>query len=508
MKLKRNHIVKALLAVVLVAGLGGVYLWYRSRPINNKEDSSETGEKDNRAPDRIFTLKKGDLVLGILQSGSVNAQKKYKLSLVAAFNTKLDWVIPENSSVKKGDVLAKFETEELIERIDDQQIQVENNEKELSIAIEEEKILLSTNRASIKEAHDRVVDTDNNLRKYLRIERRQLRDKLELEVDNAEIALVAAENALKKKKETLSQSVSEQSKREENEQELKKLQNSIDAAHNNISNAQRDLTLFKRYTNPSKITSLENAFAQAQLNNERVKISTASQLVQKRRQIANIRRNLRNNRTRLERYQSYLEMMQLIAPVDGVVIYGDPDARYGRIEISLGMDIRRNRILMTIPDMNNLVVDFDLPEQFRSKVKVGDRAIITPESMPTLKIPGKIRSIETLPVNMIIWDRNSPKIYKSVIELDRQEPLLVSGVNVQVNIVTKTIRNTLFVPIEAVFEDKERFIVYKSSFGVPKEVEVKIGDSNDNSVQILSGLEEGDKVYLYRPYQKKGQDGS
>ena len=36
-----------------------------------------------------------------------------------------------------------------------------------------------------------------------------------------------------------------------------------------------------------------------------------------------------------------------------------------------------------------------------------------------------------------------------------------------------------------------------------KEVDVEIGESNDNFVQIKSGLEEGDVVYLYRPYQKK-----
>ncbi|MDD4180197.1 MAG: HlyD family efflux transporter periplasmic adaptor subunit [Victivallaceae bacterium] len=506
MKFKRSHILKAFIAIVLVGALVGAYLWYRTKGNAKTRDSSGSGESG--VPDRVYVLKKGDLVLGILQSGSVNAQKKYKLSLQAAFNTKLAWVIAENSLVKKGDELARFETEDLVDRIDDYQIQVENNEKELSIVIEEEKILLSTNRASIKEAHDRVVDADNNLRKYRRIESRQQRDKLDLAVDNAEVSLTEAENALNKKKEDLGKTVSDQSKREENEQALKKLQNAIDSAHNSISDAQRNLTLFKRYTDPSKITSLENALAQAHLNNEKTKISTASQLVNKRRQISNIRRNLRNNKTRLERFESYLEMMKLVAPVDGVVIYGDPDARYNRIEIFLGMDIRKNRILMTIPDMNNLVVDFDLPEQFRSKVDVGDRAVITPESMPNMKIPGKIRSIETLPVNMIIWDRNSPKIYKSVIELDKQESALVSGVNVQVNIVTKTIKNTLFVPLEAVFEDKERFVVYKHSFGSPKEVEVKLGESNDNSVQILSGLEEGDEVYLYRPYQKKGQDGS
>ena len=48
----------------------------------------------------------------------------------------------------------------------------------------------------------------------------------------------------------------------------------------------------------------------------------------------------------------------------------------------------------------------------------------------------------------------------------------------------------------------DRFFVYRSGLGGPSEVDVTIGESNDNFVQITKGLDEGDVVYLYRPYQK------
>ncbi len=505
MKVNRRLIVKIIILLVII-GIGyGSYAGYTHY---RRKQMTQDGKSDSKVPDRIFTLKKGELVIGSLQSGSVNAQKKYKLSLQASFNTKLMWVIDENTQVKKGDVLAKFETEDLIDRIDDLKMQVENHEKELSVAIEEEKIQLSTNRASIKEAHDRVVNAENDLRKYRRLEKSKERDKLELSVENTNIALGTAEAAYKTKKTAVNSSTGDQTEQATNATELKKLQSDIDTQQNNLNNAQRDLTLFKRYSNPQKVTTLENALAQALLNNEKTKISTSSQLIQKRRQISNIRRNLRNASTRLERHQQYLEQMHLEAPVDGVVIYGDPDSRWSNVEVKLGMDVTKNRIMMTIPDMNNLVVDFDLAEQLRSKVNEGDRVIITPESINTLKIPGRIRKIDTLPVNQSFWDRNSPKIYKTVVELSHQDQQLVSGMSVQVNIVTKTIRDALFIPVEAVFEDKDKFIVYKKTFGAPQEIEVKIGESNDNFVQITQGLLEGDEVYLYRPYQKKGQDES
>lgn len=75
-------------------------------------------------------------------------------------------------------------------------------------------------------------------------------------------------------------------------------------------------------------------------------------------------------------------MMELRAPVDGVVIYADPDRRWGNLDVKPGIDINKGQVLITIPEMSNLVVDFDLPEQYRSKVKVGDRAVISPDSLP------------------------------------------------------------------------------------------------------------------------------
>ena len=75
--------------------------------------------------------------------------------------------------------------------------------------------------------------------------------------------------------------------------------------------------------------------------------------------------------------------------------------------------------------------------------------------------------------------------------------------SVQLDIVTGVIKDTLFVPIEAVFEDKDRLFVYRMNGSVPEVRDVKIGNSNTNFVEITEGLAEGDVVCLYKPYQKK-----
>ena len=196
-------------------------------------------------------------------------------------------------------------------------------------------------------------------------------------------------------------------------------------------------------------------------------------------------------------------MMTLIAPVDGIVTYGDPDRIWGNPEVKVGMDGRRKQVIITIPDMSKMIVDVNIPEQYRSKINVGDKVIITPESIQTIKIWGKIATIASLPVHTIPWDKSTPKIYRTVVSFTENNPQIVSGMSVQVEVVSKVLKNVISIPIEAVFEEGGQLLVYRRSISGPEKVNVKIGESSDNAVEIQAGLKEGDEVYLYRPFQTK-----
>ena len=256
------------------------------------------------------------------------------------------------------------------------------------------------------------------------------------------------------------------------------------------------------YDDPSKLKALYNEVDQADLNMEKVKVAIQSSRARTNRSLHNYTRRIRRVRENLEQNEKFLRMMTLYAPADGIVIYGNPDRPHSNPDIKPGMEVWRGMILMTIPEMSDMVVNLDLPEQYRSKVKVGDRVVISPDSMPSVKFHGTVDMIPTLPVNIIFWDSSSPKVYKSRIRFDKQSELLVNGMSVQIEVITSTIKDTLFIPVEAIFEDKERFYVYlQTPGGGNKEVDVKIGESNDRFVQILDGLKENDIIYLYRPHQ-------
>ena len=499
MKIDRKKLRLLLLAIAIIAaGALIVLAWLYTR---TEDKAVEAEQNAGGGVDRTFTLKRGDLVLGITQPGTVSAKQKHRVVPQANVRSTIVWIIEENAKVKKGDVVAKLDPTDLENRILDGKIELENLEKEQELALETQKLEESTQAANMKAAEDRVAKADDALRKYLRFERRQKRDSLDLSISNSQTKLDEARETYRNYKAN-PETDTDENKQKEYKKKLANAQSSIDSAENELENNESSRRLWKMYDDPSKLKALYNEVDQADLNMEKVKVAIQSSRARTNRSLHNYTRRIRRVRENLEQNEKFLQMMTLYAPADGIVIYGNPDRPHSNPDIKPGMEVWRGMILMTIPEMSDMVVNLDLPEQYRSKVKVGDRVVISPDSMPSIKFHGMVDMIPTLPVNIIFWDSTSPKVYKSRIRFDKQSELLVNGMSVQIEVITSTIKDTLFIPVEAIFEDKERFYVYlMTPGGGNKEVDVKIGESNDRFVQILDGLNENDIIYLYRPHQ-------
>ncbi|MBR2357321.1 MAG: efflux RND transporter periplasmic adaptor subunit [Lentisphaeria bacterium] len=500
MKIDRKKLRLLLLGVAIVAATAIITLAWLYTDTEEKTAAAELKNAE-ASVDRTFTLKKGDLVLGITQPGTVSAKKKHRVVPQANVRSTIVWIIEENARVKKGDVVVKLDPTDLENRVLDGKIELENLEKEQELALETQKLEESTQAANMKAAEDRVSKADDALRKYLRFERRQKRDSLDLNISNSESKLDDARETYRNYKAN-PETDTDEDKQKAYKKNLANAQSSIDSAENELENNESSRRLWKMYDDPSKLKALYNEVDQADLNMEKVKVAIQSSRARTNRSLHNYTRRIRRVRENLDQNEKFLRMMTLYAPADGIVIYGNPDRPHSNPDIKPGMEVWRGMILMTIPEMSDMVVNLDLPEQYRSKVKVGDRVVVTPDSMPSVKFHGTVDMIPTLPVNIIFWDSTSPKVYKSRIRFDKQSELLVNGMSVQIEVITNTIKDTLFIPVEAIFEDKERFYVYmQTPGGGNKEVDVKIGESNDRFVQILDGLKEDDVIYLYRPHQ-------
>ena len=118
MRRKKKLLNLLTLTVLLVGGGAGYYFWFHLPGERARQAAAAKKlATDGGDMDRTFKVKRDDLVIGLLLGGYVNASQKHKLALQANYGTKLLWVIDENSRVKPNDLLAKFETDKLVEQI-------------------------------------------------------------------------------------------------------------------------------------------------------------------------------------------------------------------------------------------------------------------------------------------------------------------------------------------------------------------------------------------------------
>lgn len=459
-------------------------------------------ENSGKTTDKLFTARKSDLMIGTLLRGNVNAKKKHKLSPESAYRNKLTWIEKENTAVKEGDVVIRFETQELLDEIAERRENLETQKKNLEVTKEEKRILLSENQSSLRVSSDRVESAEEGYARYYKYDGKKAKDDMVRRVESSELSLEKAEEDYREQMDMISNTIFDnEASKEWALERLEQRKNDVEEEQQDYDDAKFRLKIFKKYTYPNTLTTKKNQLEQAKLNHEKVLVSTASRVIQKDEEIARDEARIERAETELARLESYIPMMEIKAPVDGILVYGDVDRNNSLVEeIEVGMECHRNRVIATIPEMDNLIVNFDIPEQFRHRINSGAKVVITPDSIPSLKISGTVDTIAVVPVNQVSWDTTSPKIYASTITLDQQNQQLVSGMSVQIEVVDEVIEGALNIPVESVFEEDGRTFVYVAEGNVPKKQAVTLGKSNDQYVHVIEGIEEGDNIFLYRPH--------
>jgi membrane fusion protein (multidrug efflux system) len=196
------------------------------------------------------------------------------------------------------------------------------------------------------------------------------------------------------------------------------------------------------------------------------------------------------SKIRLEQIQLKLENTEILAPIDGVVTH-----RF----ISTGDSINTNQVVFTVGDFNPLLAKIYIPEKEIGKVKIGQKVAIKAESAREEEFNGTVKRISP------IVDAASGTV-KITVEISSPSRSLKPGMFISVYLAVATHENALVVPKKALVLEKEQEVVYLAREGKAVRVPVSLGLSDTDSVEVTSGLKEGDVIVVVG--QESLQDGS
>lgn len=168
------------------------------------------------------------------------------------------------------------------------------------------------------------------------------------------------------------------------------------------------------------------------------------------------------------------------APISGVVSIR---------QVQVGQHLRPGDQLYTITDVDPLIADIFLPEREAMLLTPGREVRIVPKSDLSIVFPGKIRMVSP------IVDPQTGTV-KVTVETSKLPASVRPGSFVQVNVVKETRPESILVPREAVIRELNNAHLFVAKEGKAEKRDVEVGIEEGGFVEILGGLEAGEKVIV------------
>ena len=277
----------------------------------------------------------------------------------------------------------------------------------------------------------------------------------------------------------------------------------LEKAQLSLQTKKTELDLFEDYEFPKEAEKMLSSYEEALLElirEKREKMAKMSQVYAKYR---SYKRRYELELKKRQDLEEQLASCVIYASKQGLMAYGGANDNYYTSRyyeaISAGATLKLGQPIFTIPDMSKLGVDVDIHESHIKKIERGQRALITAESVPDMTLEGIVTKVAVLPDSNASRYNPSLKVYPATIEIEGNNDFLKPGMTAKTQIIVNELTDILFIPVQAVFaEQDEHFVFLKKGNQYERNV-IKIGDHNDEFIQILEGVTVDDSVALSMP---------
>jgi multidrug resistance efflux pump len=229
----------------------------------------------------------------------------------------------------------------------------------------------------------------------------------------------------------------------------------------------------------------------------------ALQLAQKASQLAHARARVHETQARVSVVRELIEDCSLYARSPGLVVYEEYLNASPRRKIRIGDRVTSSQGIVTIPEVDRMMVDTSVTEGDVQRVKPGQTAAVRVEAFPDLEFTGRVVRVGTLASSSVFRPLDD-KRFDLIIELDPTMADLRPEMTARADIVVGTREGVLLVPVTAVFERQGTFVSYVVGLAGIEARQVDLGESNDRQVEVVEGLREGERVSLTEPATASG----
>lgn len=438
------------------------------------------------------TVARGELVITVGDRGELDSIDAVTVQNELQGNGKLVSILEEGKPVKKGDVVAKLDTDSFVKLQNDQDVKwqtadgkVKTTKSALSQAknkaegeIAKAELALTLARIEL-EAYD---DPKGEYVKDL--------DKLKGMLEESRKLLKDAEDDLTFSKGMVKDGFSPI-------ELLRSKELAVQQRKFSVTSFEAEITVLEKFTRKKKITELAAKAKEAERELERTKETQKSAVESAEAELKAAENNATVEKRELERIKEQIDRCTIKAPSDGIVVYSNSRYWDESSRIRPGAQLYYRQEIFSLPDLSRMKVKLRIHESVIKKVQAGMDATMQLDSLPTRPLHGKVIKIATI-AQADGWRGAGVKQYETEVSITDlpSDAGLKPGMTAEVKILVAKIPDAVSVPIMAVTEVDGKKVVYVVSGSTVTRREVTVGESNEQHVQIMQGVEPGEEVAL------------
>ncbi len=255
--------------------------------------------------------------------------------------------------------------------------------------------------------------------------------------------------------------------------------------------------------NESAITDLENQLAAARAKQTIDKLDTEETYQEAvitgqnaqttyNATVEDLKETLQEAEETKEKREEQLQAFEAFIGSDGI-LYAAEDGVITEVSYEAGDRLTTTGALFSYATSDGMRISVDVTQEDIVDLQVGDAVDITFTAYPEDSYTGSILSINTTATS----DYSNTVSYTVEISVEGALEKLYGGMTADVIFVTEEKEDILYVSRKAIVEENGKTYVYrKTALGGKELAEVETGITNGVDIEILSGLEEGDTIYL------------
>ncbi|NRA61246.1 MAG: efflux RND transporter periplasmic adaptor subunit [Psychrobium sp.] len=190
-----------------------------------------------------------------------------------------------------------------------------------------------------------------------------------------------------------------------------------------------------------------------------------------------------------------LENLNVLAPNDGIFVY---EKNWRGEKVRAGQSLWSGSKIGSIPDLSKMQAKLYVLETQASGLLIGQVVNINLDAYPDKNIVGKVAKIASIATPK---QRNNPvKYFEIIVDIAITDSTIMKpGQKLSAKIVVANHQSTLSVPNQALYQKDGIYWLYVADGGQFERRDVIVGQRSLTKSQILSGINNGDRIALTKP---------